>query len=65
MAKEPKLFSKDDKFAVGVSVGVGVITFLGYLCGKFQGRGEAYTHCSELLTEAAKEVSENLDQVNN
>ena len=65
MAKEPKLFSKEDKYAVGLSVGTGVITFLVYLCGKFQGRVEAYGHCGEMLRETAEEASKNLDRVNN
>lgn len=64
MAKMPKLFSKEDKFAAGMSLAVGGITFLVYLCGKLQGRGEAYTHCSDMLQEAAEEARQNLEQVN-
>lgn len=65
MVKMPKLISKEDRFGVGMSMAIGGLTFLLYLCGKLQGRGEAYKHSGEMLLDAVDEVNKNLEQVKN
>ena len=50
-----------DYSVIWLSGGAAVLTGLVYYLGKFTGRAEAYNHCSDMLKEAAKELTENVE----
>lgn len=52
---------RKDYSIIWLSGGAAVLTGLVYYLGKFTGRAEAYTHCSDMLKETAKEMTENME----
>lgn len=55
--KEDFIMSKNDAFALAMSVALGGLSFMVYYIGKFGGRSEAYTDCLSMVNDAIVEAS--------